>query len=170
MGTVNSDLITNIVASPTVKNDVGVSGGRLRIQAGTIALGTGDIDDNDIIRLCRLPIKARIFGIYFLNGDLDTGGTGLTFNIGLYQTDGTVIDEDCYALDAAQLQGAVTTLMTNHAFEQRDINAIEQVLWEDAGLSAVPSYGEVDLCITISAVATTAAAEQLTFMVYYTID
>jgi hypothetical protein len=170
MGTSNSDLITNIVASPTVANDVGVDGGRVRVKMGTISLGTGDIDAADIIRLARFKIKDRIFAIYLLWDVLDAGGNTLAMSIGLYQTNGTLIDVDSYASAIVGFNAAVTTVMTNQAFEARNINAIEQRIWEDAGLTSVPSYGEVDLCLTVTAAAATAQAGDLTFIIHYTED
>ena len=170
MGTTNSDLITNIVASPTVLNDVGVDGGRLRIKAGTVSLSSGVFDDNDIIRLARFDVKNRIMAI-LMDTDAIDGGDTLDMNCGLYKTDGTVVDVDAYAKDVKGWHAAKSLFSENYAFEARALNAIEQRIWEDAGLDSVPSYGEMDVCWTVNTgVGSFQSSSTMHFMILYTED
>lgn len=60
MGTKNSDLVSNFEASPPVMNDASLLAGVLRVAQGTIALGTGDSDDDDVVMLAPIPSNATI--------------------------------------------------------------------------------------------------------------
>ena len=169
MGTKNSDLVSNFEADPQVFNPAYQQHGRVRIAQGTIALATTDIDDNDVIMLASLPVGASITSIKLASDDLDSGGSpSLTFNIGLYQTDGTVKDEDCYA--TAITLGQAATAFTEYAFEVRNINVTGQRVWEDAGDSSQPSDAQYYLAVTVQAAAATAAAGDLSFIVQYVVD
>ena len=62
MAETSSNLITNIDATPPVKNDVSKSGGRMRIMGDAFEVASTDIDaDGDIIRLARLPSNAVVW-------------------------------------------------------------------------------------------------------------
>ena len=49
MGTAYSAELTSFEATPQVMADSGSAGGKVRVWSDTIAAGTGDIDDDDII-------------------------------------------------------------------------------------------------------------------------
>ena len=168
MTTKNSTLVTNFEATPKTYSPVYQLHGRMRTAQGTIALATTDIDNNDIIMLCPINVAASITSIKLASDDLDSGGSpSLTFNIGLYQTGGTVVDEDCYA--TAITLGQAATAFTEYAFEVRDINVCGQRVWEDGGVSADPG-GQYYLAVTVQAAAATAAAGDISFIVTYVVD
>lgn len=169
MTTKNSTLVSNFEASPKVYNPAYQHHGRVRVAQGTIALATTDIDNNDIIMLVPLPVGVSITSIKLASDDLDSGGSpSLTFNVGLYQTDGTVKDEDCYA--SAITLGQAATAFTEYAFEARNINVCGQRVWEDAGDSSQPSDAQYYLAVTVQAAAATAAAGDMSFIVEYVVD
>lgn len=169
MATKYSAEVTSLRNSPPDHVDVGKLGARIRVAQGTMELATTDIDDNDVIVLTRLPANARLLGIYLFNDDLDSNGSPtLAANVGLYETDGTVIDEDEYATAITQLQSA-TTQPSNILFEAQDINALDNRLWEQAGETS-EVYKHYDIAITISAVAATAAAGTLSYRIEYVVD
>jgi hypothetical protein len=171
MGTTYSDTVTNLVANPPVPNSVSVQGGRVRTVKSTIALGTGDIDDDDIIVMARVPSNAVIQSIRLFNDDLDAHTTPtLVADVGLYKPDGTVADRDCYASLITTLQSA-NTAGVELMFEARNINEVANKVWQDgdAVLTTDPG-GLLDIAITIETVAATAAAGDVTMIVEYTVD
>ena len=169
MTTKNSTLVSNFEASPKVYNPAYQHHGRVRVAQGTLELATTDIDNNDVIMLVPLPVGVSITSIKLAADDLDSGGSpSLTFNVGLYQTDGTVKDEDCYA--SAITLGQAATAFTEYAFEARNINLCGQRVWEDAGDSSQPSDAQYYLAVTVQAAAATAAAGDMSFIVEYVVD
>jgi len=170
MGIKKSDEITNTEASPQVFNNVAVSGGRIRVATGAIALETGDLDNDDEIRLAKLPSNAVIHKIGFKNDDLDSDVTPtLTANVGVFEAGGTGIkDEDAFATAITTFQSANTTWQYIEN-EAKDINEVGQALWEDGALSADPG-GLLEVGIKLSAAAATAAAGDLSYLIEYTVD
>ena len=81
---------------------------------------------------------------------------------------GAVIDEDCYATAITTLQAA-NTAGVEVAFEARNVNAIANFAWEDGGLSEDPKV-PLRIALTISNVAATAAAGDITMVVTYVTD
>lgn len=172
MTTQNSDWMTNHLASPTVKNDVGVAGGRMRVIADSFACTGTSIDaTGDIIRLCRLPERVRIYEIYLNWEDF---GTTLTAELGLYDKDGNALDSDAYSTSLT-LSSTATTLTTwyNYRFDggaQGNIGDMGQMVYEDAGQS-VGTYEVMDLCLTMLATPSTITDGQIIdFMVKYVED
>lgn len=166
MGTVYSDVLTDLRSSPIVLGKRARKGNQNVIK-GTIELATGDIDAGDIIHLCRVPMGASIQAIRIFNDDLDSHGTPtLAANIGLYYvSDGTALDADCYATAITTLQAA-NVLGVDHAFEVRDIASINNEVWQDGGLSTQVD-GLAYISLTISNAAATAVAGTLSFIVEY---
>jgi len=164
MATTKSNLVTNLDAVPTVFNDVGLSGGRVRVAMDNFEVASGDFDaDGDIIRLCRLPANARVLSIKLWN---DAMGSSSAPNAGIYPTNSdTASDEDFYAT-AVDTSSAVTG--TELRFEAADISTAGDKLWENAGASSNPG-GHYDIALTQTASAT-ATAFTVAFEVLYTID
>jgi hypothetical protein len=136
MANVNTSLVANFVAVPQVLNPAQQLHGVKRIAQGSIALAAGDLSATDTVMLAPIPSNASISSIKLVNDDLDTGST-ITADVGLYNTDLSVVDADAYASAITDLRGAVT-VGTEVAFEARDINKMGQKVWQDAGLSADP--------------------------------
>ena len=138
MANVNTDLVTNFLASPPTLSPTYQLGGSMRVAAGTVALASGDLSADDTVMLAQIPTNASIVSIKLYNDDLDSGTTN-TCNVGLYTADGdvTVKDADAYASAITDLRGAVLT-GTEVAFEARNVNVMGQKVWEDAGDSTDP--------------------------------
>ena len=137
MANVNTDLVTNFVAVPQVLNSASQLHGVKRVATGTIALVAGDLSANDTVMLAPIPSNASITSIKLFNDDLDSGTTN-TADVGLYNTDLSVVDADAYASAITDLRGAVT-VGTEVAFEARNINKMGQKVWQDAGLTSDPA-------------------------------
>ena len=181
MATAKSVEITNLDASPRVISEVGSVHGKMRVFADTIAAGTGDIDNDDVIMMAEIPSNAKVMSIKLYNDDLDSNGSpSLAANVGLYNgatkytIAGTetaaeaVIDEDCYASAITTLQAA-NTAGVEVAFEARNVNAIANHAWEDGGLSEDPKV-PLRIALTMSNAAATAAAGDITMVVTYITD
>ena len=181
MATAKSVEITNMDSTPRTLAEVGNVHGKMRVWADTIAAGTGDIDNDDVIMMAEIPSNAKVMSIKIFNDDLDSNGSpSLATNVGLYNgttkftISGTtteasaVIDEDCYATATTTLQAA-NTAGVEVAFEARNVNAIANFAWEDGGLSEDPKV-PLRVALTISNVAATAAAGDITMVVTYVTD
>ena len=137
MANVNTDLVTNFVAVPQVLNSASQLHGVKRVATGTIALAAGDLSAEDTVMLAPISSNASITSIKLFNDDLDSGTTN-TADVGLYNTDLSVVDADAYASAITDLRGAVT-VGTEVAFEARNINKMGQKVWQDAGLTSDPA-------------------------------
>lgn len=169
MGTVYSSEVTSLRNTPPDHVQVGNLGARIRVAQGTMELAADEIEINDIIVLTRLPANARLLGIWLFNDDLDSDVSPLlTADVGLYETDGTVIDIDEFAAAITQLQSA-TTAPANILFEAQNVNALGDRLWEQAGESA-EVYKHYDIALTIKAAARAAAAGTLSYQIQYVVD
>ena len=177
MATVKSVEITKLDNTPRDTLEAASAGGKLRVWMDTIAVGTGDLDDDDVIILGQVPSNAKIVSLRIYNDDLNSGAS--TFNVGLYNgpqaytISGTttaaaaVIDEDCYVTDSQAFRAAVKEPVELLA-ETRDINAMANFVWEDGGLSEDPKV-PLRIAVTMSATGT-AIAGDITIVVKYTID
>ena len=138
MANVNSDLVTNFLATPPTMNPAHQLHGSMRVAAGTIALAAGDLSATDTVMLAQIPTNAAIVSIKIYNDDLDSGTTN-TCDVGLYTADGNVTakDDDCYASAITDLRAAVV-VGTEVAFEARGVQLMGQQVWADAGDSTDP--------------------------------
>ena len=160
MTTKNSTLVSNFEASPQVASDAHELHGVLRVAQGTIALAAGDSTDDDIVMLAPIPSNASITALQVAADGL---GGSCTFNVGLYQTDGTVVDEDFYATSVADGTTAVADLRT----EAANINTIGQQLWEDAGATTDPG-GYYYVAVTFNATGGTLG--DMSFIIHYVVN
>jgi hypothetical protein len=165
MSVKDSGLVTNYEATPQVMNDPCELHGGLRVAQGSVALTTDDVGAGDIVHLAPIPTNASIVSIKLFNDDLDSGTT-MTSDVGLYTTGGTAVDDDAYASAITDLRGAVTT-GTEVAFEARNINAMGQKVWEDAGQSSDPG-GFYYVSLTFDAAGNTAG--DVSFVITYVVD
>ena len=184
MGTAYSAELTNFEATPQVLVDSGSAGGKVRVWSDTIAAGTGDIDDDDIIMMAEIPSNAKIKSIKLYNDDLDSNGSpALVTDVGIYNgnvkfndTDGSatayaaegVIDRNCYGTVMTVLQAAVTA-GTEVRYETLGIETVGNYMWEDAGLTSDPGR-MLRIALTIETVAATAAAGDITMVVEYIVN
>lgn len=169
MGTVYSDTVTNNRASPITKNSAAVQSGKFRIAKGEIAVATGDIDDDDIVVMLRVPSNAVIWELVLYNDDLDSNGSPtLAFDIGLYTTAGVVKDRDFYALAATTLQSA-NVAGVDLRCEAANITTLGDAVYTNAG-DAEGAETYYDIAITLETVAATAAAGDIVLVAKYTVD
>ena len=159
MGTKNSDLVANYEATPQVKNSAGLLHGSVRVAQGTIVVAAGDSDDNDIVMLAPIPSNAVVPQIFV---GTDTFGGSCTFNVGIYQSDGTVVDEDYFASTVAD-----AAAMADVRFEAADINTAGKAMWEMAGASADPG-GYYYIAATMAAAGGTEG--DMSFCIHYVVN
>ena len=171
MATAKGVEITRLDTTPRTLLEKG-SVGTVKVFMDTIAAETTDIDDDDIILFAEVPSNAKILSIKLFNDALD-GGSNLATDVGVYNgpiktssyAANAVIDRDCYATASAVLQAAVLT-GTEVAYEVRNVNAISNFVWEDAGLSSDPGV-PLRIALTIETVAGTAVEGDITMQVTY---
>jgi len=130
MTTKNTTLIANYEASPQVMSNSQELHGVLRVAQGTVALAAGDSTDNDIVMLAPVPSNASLPNIFV---GTDTFGGSCTFNVGLYQSSGTVVDEDLFASSVAD-----AAAMADVRHEAADINTAGKKAWELASATVDP--------------------------------
>jgi hypothetical protein len=158
MTTKNTTLVSNFEATPQVITEAHSLHGVLRVAQGTVALAAGDSTDNDIVMLAPIPSNASISALKIAS---DTLGGSCTFNVGLYTTGGTVVDEDVYATLVAD-EGAMTDVRS-----EADITTVGQQVWEDAGASSDPG-GYYYVAVTFSATGGTAG--DMSFVIEYVVN
>lgn len=158
MTTKNTTLVSNFEATPQVITEAHSLHGVLRVAQGTVALAAGDSTDDDIVMLAPIPSNASITALKIAS---DTLGGSCTFNVGLYTTGGTVVDEDVYATLVAD-EGAMTDVRS-----EADITTVGQQVWEDAGASSDPG-GYYYVAVTFSA--TGGSAGDMSFVIEYVVN
>ena len=111
----------------TTENDSVVHNRGTKVFKAVIAMevGTDDlVTGGSVIPLCELPPEAIVTSIKALNDDLDSGGTDLVVDIGIWKTkkgislddilaneaDTEELDGDIYVDGMTALQAAVTTM------------------------------------------------------------
>jgi|TARA_R110000765_G_scaffold6883_1_gene22492 hypothetical protein len=147
MTTKNTNLVANFEATPQVANSASELAGVLRTAHGSVELAAGDSTDNDIVMLAPIPSNAAVPNIFVGS---DTFGGSCTFNVGIYQADGTVKDEDVFATSVAD-----AAALTDVRYEAADLNTGSKKLWELAGDSEDPG-GYFYIAITFNATGGTA--------------
>ena len=150
---------------------VGRYGGRQRVITGNYEVATTDIDTSgDLIVLARLPAQAVVQAILICNDALDVG-TALDFDLGIFDENQVVLDQDYFASGITQLIAAVVAPGTNLTHEAATgCERVGQRLWEAAGVATDPGGVMYDIVMTIVDAAATAAALTLSYTITYTID
>ena len=110
--------------------------------------------------LAPIPSNASITAIQVAT---DALGGSCTFNVGIYQTDGTVVDEDFFATSVADGTTAVADLRT----EAADINTIGAKLYTNAGASTDPG-GYYYIAATFNATGGTGG--DMSFIIHYVVN
>ena len=153
---------TNHKSVENTKNPTTATEGALKCSSATVAIASGD-DDASIFPM--LPVRSS-WSIKHIWVYCDALTSGTDFNVGLYTTAATPVDvdENCYA-DAINLSSAITTLPIDAAYEIRNITAVNNKVWQDAGLSA---DSNVWYWLTLTSVTIGSAAGDVTFVVEYT--
>jgi hypothetical protein len=147
MTTKNTDLVANFEAIPQVANNAAELAGVLRTAHGFVELAAGDSTDNDIVMLAPIPSNSAVPQLFVGS---DTLGGSCTFNVGIYETDGTVKDEDVFATSVAD-----EAALADVRFQAADLNTASKKLWELAGDTSDPG-GYYYVAITFNATGGTA--------------
>jgi hypothetical protein len=147
MTTKNTNLVANFEAIPQVANNSAELAGVLRTAHGSVELAAGDSTDDDIVMLAPIPSNAAVPQLFVGS---DTLGGSCTFNVGIYETDGTVKDEDVFATSVAD-----EAALADVRFEAADLNTASKKLWELAGDTSDPG-GYYYVAITFNATGGTA--------------
>lgn len=153
MANVNSDIISAESSGDNLIPQHAAQAAKTTLARCTLSAA---LSANDTVTVCRVPVDARIPSIRIWSTDLGTTGT---LDVGFHriQDDGTIgsaVDAD--AIGTAIDVNAAAINDVEIRYETKAISTANQAVWELAGLSARPSYGEVFLTIT-AATATTAA-------------
>lgn len=131
--------LTNADAKPVVPNHPYHTKGMVRSSAAAIVKGASD-SNGSTYRFVRVPSNARLIG-RTLKNDAITGMTDV--DIGLFNTDGTVVDADI-------LEDGLSLASAGSAFAPFGAIAPENVgkrLWELLGLTQDPNI-DYDIAAT----------------------
>lgn len=142
----NSDVIANLVATPSVRNNSIRSDGMLREAIGLVTPAADDTQAS-IHRFVRIPSNARITACLIAAADATTAGK---YDIGFYRTaddGGAVVDADGLAA-AFDLSGGPFYWSEVRLVGVVTIAESIKPAWELAGLSADPG-GYLDIAGTI---------------------
>ena len=175
--TINSEAVTNLVASPQVALDR--KQGRIKTIVDQVALATTNIDDaGDMVLFCPIPSNAVILDVQVMNDDLDSNGSptlegdwGLVYSgIGGNQklngnTIGTEVDYNVFADASTGLQAAVTS-WTSVRNVTDNITDVDLQAWSAGGLSSDPG-GLFFVCFRVGTAAATGAAGDVVVRVDY---
>lgn len=152
MATQKGTHITAFDADPFTSVNARLHGGVVKAFVDTFELT--DTANGDIAHVFRVPIDAVVHSIKFACDDLGAAGT---VDIGLYRkkADGTyeVVDADAFANNIDVATAAVG--LTEYRFSAKGIETANQALWELAGLSARPDYGDLYVSLTTDTGTTT---------------
>lgn len=169
--TVKSAGITGFDSVPVTLRQGAVQGNKARIYMATMELATTSIDEvGDISKIIRIPSNLRVCQIMLYNDDMDSNGTPLlAVDVGLYRSDtGAVLTAAAFASAITTLQSA-NTVGVNIAFEQQDIANIGKKAWEFTSLTSDPGI-PLDVALTVTAAAATAAAGTVSMFILGDID
>lgn len=145
-----SGVITNRDATPAVLTTA--NPGQVFRSYGKVECAGGDAGST--YRFCTVPSNAKMVRAFYSCDDL---GTGLTMNVGLYQTTangGAVVDQDFFAsaLDVATAAVGITEITFERAATL--IDEVEKPLWERLSLSADSQRDYDVVAVSASAAAT----------------
>lgn len=167
--TIKSNIITALDAGYASLLASTRSYGKLFSQTAIIEVtAETQLEATDKLQMLRIPSSASIVSLKLFNTDLDTGGTAMAVDVGLYNSDERfTIGATTYAanqvLDADAYASAVINLTAPHLAgvemmnEARALTAMGRTVWEDAGLASDPSK-LLDIYLTMTVAPTTFAA------------
>jgi hypothetical protein len=142
---IKSDLITNIETLPIVYNGAQDMYGKLRVITGTFETTTS-LDAADIVALCKVPAAGSVKSIKLYLDALSSGAVDIGLYTGPDSSTLTVADVDCYSA-AVAIGGGADAAGLEVAYEARDINKINNRVYQDAG-DSVGEFGEYWICMT----------------------
>lgn len=105
----------------TISNDSGVynRGSKVFKTLVHLEIGTDDeVTGGSVIPICELPAEAIVTSIKIMNDDLDSGGTDLEMDIGIWKTKKSIDLDDIFANEAgAEAMDADIYVDGHEAFE-----------------------------------------------------
>lgn len=142
-----STAITNLDATPAVRNPLYLMGGVVREARGTVEIAAADCDTS-VYRMVRVHSSWLISEIKRFN---DAITSGADFDVGLYETSengGAVKNINCFADAVSLASGSVTGVQDMfEAGADEGVEDLEKRVWEFAGDTADPNKF-YDLCYT----------------------
>lgn len=162
MADINSDIITNNLASPPVRNTVGLSGGRVRKKIGEVTLA-GTQSNDDVMRFFTVRSNAVIHSLA-LSCPAISGATDVNFGLHTQGASGAAVDDNLF--DDAQ---TLATALTRQEKRVQDASAAHSALavgtlnlpvWGLLGLTSDPGL-EYDVTGTLIAAGSTASTVTL---------
>lgn len=174
MADLTSTRVSGAVANPQTIIASGLQESEIYAIKGTEEIATGNLTINSLIHLTPLPWNAKIHSIRIFNDDLDSNGAPalvVSFGVSKQTPDGTVsvVSAGVYGASLTTLQSANTTGV-EVAFNARDIANVNKRVFEDAGLTAVPSDGSLAvLLMKVTTAAATAAAGTISYIINYSL-
>lgn len=169
MANLLSTLMTNTLAEPKFANDVRKQGGIPRVAIDSFEVPVTSLLNGDIWNLVRLPAGALIKSIKLAADDLDVNATEtLAFDLGIYDTNGTVKSIDAFVDESALLENAL--VFTEVSFLNRAIEDVDTPLFELAGDTEDDHDAQYDIAITLKDDAETAQAGTVSFIIEYVDD
>lgn len=149
---VKSQVITDLDATPVVKQNPTKAGGVVRAAYGVAAFAASDA--TSVARIARIPSRARVTRVEVQTDDLGTGGT---IDVGLHQitaNGGAVADADFFA--SALDTDTAAVARTERTYESGVITIANtgKRVWEQLGLTVDPKV-EYDLTATRNAATAT---------------
>ena len=153
-----ADIVSNldrevVLGLPATLNNKLVYGGKLREQAGQLAIAAGD-SANSVYRFGRIKSSARVSSIGLICG---ANGTGGVMDIGLYDiaaNGGAVVSQHLFAT-GVDIHAAIAE-PSEVGFANLTADQTEEAVWQLLALSADPGK-EYDLCGTLTTNGGTAA-------------
>lgn len=146
MATLKGTHITKFDATPPDTVNARQHGGVLKKAVDAFEIG--DTDNGDVTIVFKLPIDAIVHQVRFGCDDLTSG----TLEIGVYKknNDGTytAVDADIFASAVALGSGAVAIADNTYEAAAGNIDDALKPLWERAGLTTRPAYGELYIALT----------------------
>lgn len=155
-----STVVTNRDATPAVLSDPRLSGAELIEVAGHVQSNSDDSDDSEYL-LVYVPSSARISQVLLSHDDSGTTGAA---NVGVFNADGTVKDEDLFASALDINSAAQSNLDVTHESGEYGIEDTEKRLWEVLGESEDPY---VDYIVGVKLTAAVTAATDIAAKVRY---
>lgn len=143
-----STVVTNLDATPPVRNNPALGAAMLRAVAGTIE-STAASSVGSTYRLVRIPSNAIVHRVIYA---ADAAGATGQVDVGIYQTaenGGAVVDADHFASALDPGGGAIAPTDVTHESGVYNIAECNQPLWQALGLSA-DSNRDYDVALTVT--------------------
>lgn len=133
------------------------SGPEVCSQRFTLALGTADLDINDVGQVGWLPAGCLPVDVHVDGSDMDSSTAALIFNVGILNAGGTDISSD--AADGGGVWGA--TVAANTAFYQRLTPTLNNMM------AVTKSDSARKLALKVATAPTTAVAGTVGVTLFY---